>query len=389
VLERWIAVIAFLGMRNLAPLVYRRMASAYFGDLVEDRPTFDRLLDEAERNPAAEIDDIAATFAKVAQIVDREAEREDIAQDESRRKPAPPPSVQDILSDLSNAPFTRPPTIRAAMARIREMAPLLQADIEKAASAEKLTEKDSVALCRYIYILTAVRHRGIFHPLLQILQRSEPPFQFLIDGIFPDLTAILVNLFDWDAEALFALVADSAIDPDLRAKLLDAASFLTFHGRIAAERMAQFLRDFDVSGLTDQDHHPLLQRWICAIGLLGLRDLALQVAQRLNAGDCPDLQNFWITEGGLQRLLTTAEKLPYERDRFKGLEIFAFFNLTDALLSHPVPSLSTLPPGGAAVKPPWTPKAAPATNALRNVGRNDPCPCGSGRKAKKCCLANR
>jgi len=28
----------------------------------------------------------------------------------------------------------------------------------------------------------------------------------------------------------------------------------------------------------------------------------------------------------------------------------------------------------------------PVTNPLRNVGRNDPCPCGSGRKFKKCCL---
>ena len=32
--------------------------------------------------------------------------------------------------------------------------------------------------------------------------------------------------------------------------------------------------------------------------------------------------------------------------------------------------------------------AAPAVNPFRNVGRNDPCPCGSGKKAKKCCLAN-
>ncbi|TCH99135.1 hypothetical protein EJV46_09615 [Roseococcus sp. SYP-B2431] len=31
--------------------------------------------------------------------------------------------------------------------------------------------------------------------------------------------------------------------------------------------------------------------------------------------------------------------------------------------------------------------SAPAANPLRYVGRNDPCPCGSGRKAKKCCLA--
>lgn len=27
---------------------------------------------------------------------------------------------------------------------------------------------------------------------------------------------------------------------------------------------------------------------------------------------------------------------------------------------------------------------APARNPLRDVGRNDPCPCGSGRKFKRC-----
>jgi len=35
----------------------------------------------------------------------------------------------------------------------------------------------------------------------------------------------------------------------------------------------------------------------------------------------------------------------------------------------------------------WTP-AKPVRNPWRHVGRNDPCPCGSGKKAKKCCLAN-
>jgi hypothetical protein len=29
----------------------------------------------------------------------------------------------------------------------------------------------------------------------------------------------------------------------------------------------------------------------------------------------------------------------------------------------------------------------PYLNPLREVGRNDPCPCGSGKKYKKCCLA--
>jgi len=30
--------------------------------------------------------------------------------------------------------------------------------------------------------------------------------------------------------------------------------------------------------------------------------------------------------------------------------------------------------------------STPAANPNRNVGRNDPCPCGSGKKFKKCCL---
>ena len=30
--------------------------------------------------------------------------------------------------------------------------------------------------------------------------------------------------------------------------------------------------------------------------------------------------------------------------------------------------------------------AVPTHNPFRNVGRNDPCPCGSGKKFKKCCL---
>lgn len=29
---------------------------------------------------------------------------------------------------------------------------------------------------------------------------------------------------------------------------------------------------------------------------------------------------------------------------------------------------------------------APVRNTVRRIGRNEPCPCGSGKKVKKCCL---
>ena len=34
------------------------------------------------------------------------------------------------------------------------------------------------------------------------------------------------------------------------------------------------------------------------------------------------------------------------------------------------------------------PPNVPAVNPFKGIGRNDPCPCGSGKKFKKCCLNN-
>jgi uncharacterized protein YecA (UPF0149 family) len=37
--------------------------------------------------------------------------------------------------------------------------------------------------------------------------------------------------------------------------------------------------------------------------------------------------------------------------------------------------------------PEWSPlRGLPVRNPFAGIGRNDPCPCGSGKKFKKCCL---
>jgi len=36
---------------------------------------------------------------------------------------------------------------------------------------------------------------------------------------------------------------------------------------------------------------------------------------------------------------------------------------------------------------PATPRIAPTVRDTPKIGRNDPCPCGSGKKYKKCCGA--
>ena len=71
------------------------------------------------------------------------------------------------------------------------------------------------------------------------------------------------------------------------------------------------------------------------------------------------------------------------RERFGRLDLL----VNSAGVFHP--ALAEEPPearGGAAVRRPAPAAAAAATaGAGGKVGRNDPCPCGSGKKFKKCC----
>lgn len=59
-------------------------------------------------------------------------------------------------------------------------------------------------------------------------------------------------------------------------------------------------------------------------------------------------------------------------------ELAAYFEVRPAL--H---DTMELPESG----PAWADHPAPAVNPYKGVGRNDPCPCGSGKKLKRCCLA--
>jgi uncharacterized protein YecA (UPF0149 family) len=91
-----------------------------------------------------------------------------------------------------------------------------------------------------------------------------------------------------------------------------------------------------------------------------------------------------------ERDLEEAEAAPASYQRFTDVglgyidDIAAAFDWMDEASDGDVgydDDLDPLPPLDYVPSP-------PVINPYRDVGRNDPCPCGSGKKAKKCCLAN-
>ncbi|RWC27534.1 MAG: hypothetical protein EOS27_21370 [Mesorhizobium sp.] len=90
--------------------------------------------------------------------------------------------------------------------------------------------------------------------------------------------------------------------------------------------------------------------------------------------------------------LCAAEKAPDDIERFESANLGYIEDVLAAL-----DWTRGLDPGDSIGldendwKLPWPDRdwsdITPVTNPLRDVGRNDPCPCGSGKKFKKCCLA--
>jgi hypothetical protein len=274
--------------------------------------------------------------------------------------------------------------------RIEESSSALLALLKQAADGEALAEDEEMLLFRGLYILGSARVSQAYRPLLRLLRRPQNELDYLLgDAITESLASIAAGVFDGDAEPLFELALDASIDGYIREALLGAATFLTWKGLIERERMQRVLVQFYQERLAADDDQAWIG-WLEAIALLGLRDLAPLVRAAWDEGRVP---SDFLERSEFEQELVEAEQRPDDIDRFslfhfgyiedvvEALEWSNSLEDEDALLGERNPSGEDL-----FASDHWRPME-PVRNPLRHVGRNDPCPCGSGKKAKKCCLA--
>lgn len=277
------------------------------------------------------------------------------------------------ISDLLRAVLRDDPltsgVLAALVARIDEAAPPLRELLAKAARGRPLSDDDATLLFYGLHVLGAGRDRQSFAPLLQLLRRPTEEVEDLLgDGFGESLPRIAAGLFDDDADALLVAAVDPRIDEFARNGLLCAAAFLTFDGRIALQRMHDFLDRFeDETPPPDGDFG--WAGWVQAVTHLGLRDLLPRVERVFAADRLPERLMEWRH---VEQDLRDAERAPFDSERFTSAGLGYADDLDETLR--------------------WTEcfdsaPEQPIVNPHRNVGRNDPCPCGSGKKYKKCCLA--
>ena len=269
--------------------------------------------------------------------------------------------------------------------RFEEAAPKLRAVLLRAADGKELSDDEGLLLFRGVHILGGARDREACQPLLRLLRRPFDEVNALLgDTVIESLANIVIGVFDDDIDALFALIIDRSIDGFIRDALFGAGTFLAWEGRIQRDRYREFLvRFYEERSAEDGDQ--AWAGWLQAIALLGLRDLVPLVDSARRKDRIPEE---WIGGAEFDEDLAESERAPDDIDRFTQNNLGY---IEDVLVSLDWTR------GGEDVfdedgeEAPWTDFAypkEPVRNPWRHVGRNDPCPCGSGKKAKKCCLAN-
>ncbi len=299
--------------------------------------------------------------------------------------------IDDILDGIADSEAKPIAYIGLAQIRAADAAPRFLTLLSNAADGLFLEERDETLLFYGLHILGAARDQRAFAPLMRFLRLPEEELEiFLGDARAETLPQIVAGVFDGDAESLFAAAADRTIEPVARHGLMGAIAFLTWDGRIDTAAAKRFFERFDDERLGDdeEDGDALgWDAWENAIAILGWRDFAPRVKAAFDDGriwsGMSEFEDF-------QRDLENAETSPasYERFTDAGLgyidDIGTAFDWMGERSEGDVEyddDLDALPPIDSA-------PSQPIINPLRNVGRNDPCPCGSGKKAKKCCLAN-
>ena len=279
--------------------------------------------------------------------------------------------------------------LQLADTRRDEIAPLLIAELDALANDPSPAQADGYVLHLYAMLLLARwRDSRAYRPLAELGHLDESR----VDTVFGQLVhdsygRALASTCDGDLTPLTRLADDDAASTWARAAALEAMTLAALEGHCSRGPVIDFLADFgtrEAQALRDNPEHnndfPLID------------PVAAHLAD-LGATEHLPLIREWFTAGLIDDGYVDATQLEHDIRRSPAAALAAVREAGHGLIDDLMPEIAIwphihhMPP----VELPPIPLGAlrePIVREEAKVGRNDPCPCGSGRKYKKCHGAN-
>lgn len=275
--------------------------------------------------------------------------------------------------------------LAAASQRRDEMIPLFIDAIEAFLAAGPERAQRETPLFFAFHLLGEWRATPAYRPLARLLRvPSDDLDAALGDAITETIDRVMAAVFDGDTNPLHDIILDAEADEFCRSRMFRALLILVREGRLGREYVEAFVRDCTTRLLPREDCYVWFG-WMEIIAHLGMADMraAVQRAFDDNLVD-PLMANHQWFERELQASLANPDRPDLHSDYslFGDTieELSSWFRVArmDGL-RRVQDSMSTTS---------WdAERLLPKVNHFAKVGRNDPCPCGSGKKFKKCCLS--
>lgn len=287
-----------------------------------------------------------------------------------REAPAAPPvekfiSAEEIIEALESERAWPPKeALRAAEARREELTPLLLERLGGILDEHAEAALEDVQLfCYGLLLLAKWREQRAFPLVMRWLSLpDEGVYKLTDDFTTEEGSRILAAVCGGDGPVLRAFIENPDVDEICRSIAFDALRILVDRGEMAAEMLHAYFREL-VGGRLERKP---VNMWVTLAHLAGdLRDPELIELLRQPTQDGlidPDCISWKHIENGLEGSLS-------------------WFQERNTPIDDVAKAVLRWQQGGyeAPEAPPNTVSSKPA------AGRNDPCPCGSGKKFKKCC----
>ncbi len=215
-----------------------------------------------------------------------------------------------------------------------------------------------------MFLLAQFQEPRAFPKLLRLLTLDRDSLDIVLDDMLFCMGNVLYSTYDGNLSSAKAIIVNGGYDPFAREAPLNLLEGLFRDGRLSREEMISFLRErlaFLGEGENEEIVGAIIARLIADNDLY---ELVEDVREAFRLGKV-DLMHMGDFDSFFDYLYNETEHGEYTR-----------------LITDTVQELS----GWACFKEEKPSKLSIDDILSWKAGRNDPCPCGSGKKFKKCCL---
>ncbi|EGV27664.1 protein of unknown function DUF1186 [Thiorhodococcus drewsii AZ1] len=285
-------------------------------------------------------------------------------------------NIEDIKQQLETMDRTFPEAaVRAAVEQREAITPVLLDCLRSAADdPRKVADTQGAMLHMYaLYLLAQFRERAAYPLVVKLFSApGDLCLDLAEDFVTEDLYRVLASVCGGDLDPIKGMIEDREVNEYVRSACMRTLVALVEWGELEREPVIEYFRSL-FNGKLERDSDFLWGALVSACCDLYPEELLPEIERAFADGL---VDTFFIQMDSVERAMaedkdqatrSAKEKGPIE-DTVSEMNWWAYIRDTPKV-AKPAPTFV-----------PHTPIQSV------KVGRNDPCPCGSGKKYKKCCL---